>query len=107
LAAAKRQIQHEKDRLTRYMEKARRMIEDLEEQNRAFEGGALSRHEFDSIRRDRDAYKQTQFYDRDLVETINLDISAQIVPLTWLGKSFFLTFFFEFGLEIEFKIENF
>lgn len=40
------------------MEKARRMIEDLEEQNRAVEGGALSRHEFDSIRRERDAYKQ-------------------------------------------------
>lgn len=43
------------------MEKARRMIEDLEEQNRAVEDGALSRHEFDSIRRERDTYKQNVF----------------------------------------------
>ncbi|VDK84617.1 unnamed protein product [Litomosoides sigmodontis] len=58
LTLSKQQIKNEKDRLTHYMEKARRMIEDLEEQNRAVEGGALSRHEFDSIRRERDAYKQ-------------------------------------------------
>lgn len=58
LTTAKQQVQNEKDKLTRYMEKARRMIEDLEEQNRAVEGGALSRHEFDSIRRERDTYKQ-------------------------------------------------
>lgn len=41
------------------MEKARRVINDLEEQSRAVESGALSRHEFDSIRKERDAYKQT------------------------------------------------
>ncbi|KAM3718682.1 Protein Hook [Dirofilaria immitis] len=58
LAFSKQQVKNEKDRLRHYMEKARRMIEDLEEQNRAVEGGALSRHEFDSIRRERDAYKQ-------------------------------------------------
>ncbi|KAL3995186.1 HOOK family protein [Acanthocheilonema viteae] len=59
LTLSKQQVKSEKDRLTHYMEKARRMIEDLEEQNRAVESGALSRHEFDSIRRERDAYKQT------------------------------------------------
>uniref|UniRef100_A0AAF5PXI5 Protein hook n=1 Tax=Wuchereria bancrofti TaxID=6293 RepID=A0AAF5PXI5_WUCBA len=58
LTLSKQQAKNEKDRLTHYMEKARRMIEDLEEQNRAVEGGALSRHEFDSIRRERDTYKQ-------------------------------------------------
>uniref|UniRef100_A0A0R3RYZ5 Protein hook n=1 Tax=Elaeophora elaphi TaxID=1147741 RepID=A0A0R3RYZ5_9BILA len=57
LALSKQQVKSERDRLTHYMEKARRMIEDLEEQNRAVEGGALSRHEFDSIRRERDMYK--------------------------------------------------
>ncbi|MCP9262367.1 Protein Hook-like protein 3 [Dirofilaria immitis] len=60
LAFSKQQVKNEKDRLRHYMEKARRMIEDLEEQNRAVEGGALSRHEFDSIRRERDAYKQNE-----------------------------------------------
>lgn len=44
------------------MEKARRMIEDLEEQSRAVEGGALSRHEFDSIRCERDTYKQNVIF---------------------------------------------
>ncbi|VDK86741.1 unnamed protein product [Onchocerca ochengi] len=58
LTSSKQQVKNEKERLTHYMEKARRMFEDLEEQNRAVEGGALSRHEFDSIRRERDAYKQ-------------------------------------------------
>uniref|UniRef100_A0A915PY36 HOOK N-terminal domain-containing protein n=1 Tax=Setaria digitata TaxID=48799 RepID=A0A915PY36_9BILA len=58
LTTSKQEVKNERDRLTRYMEKARRMIEDLEEQNRAVEGGALSRHEFDSIRRERDTYKQ-------------------------------------------------
>uniref|UniRef100_A0A1I7VBQ4 HOOK domain-containing protein n=1 Tax=Loa loa TaxID=7209 RepID=A0A1I7VBQ4_LOALO len=59
LTSSKQQVKNEKDRLMHYMEKARRMIEDLEEQSRAVEGGALSRHEFDSIRRERDTYKQS------------------------------------------------
>ncbi|VDN04139.1 unnamed protein product [Thelazia callipaeda] len=58
LVATKELVNKEREKLTRYMEKARRMIEDLEEQNKAVESGSLSRHEFDSIRRERDAYKQ-------------------------------------------------
>lgn len=41
------------------MERARRVIDDVEKQNRAVEAGSLSRHEFDAIRRERDSYKET------------------------------------------------
>ncbi|CAG9530055.1 unnamed protein product [Cercopithifilaria johnstoni] len=64
LALSKQQVKDEKDRLTHYMEKARRMIEDLEEQNQAVEGGALSRHEFDSIRRERDIETLKESHER-------------------------------------------
>uniref|UniRef100_F1KXE0 Protein Hook 1 n=2 Tax=Ascaris TaxID=6251 RepID=F1KXE0_ASCSU len=59
LAAKDIELEAEKAKLINYMEKARRVINDLEEQSRAVESGALSRHEFDSIRKERDAYKQT------------------------------------------------
>ncbi|VDN55586.1 unnamed protein product [Dracunculus medinensis] len=58
IEALELELQDEKSKLKRYMEKARRVIVDLEEQSRAVESGALSRHEFDSIRKERDAYKQ-------------------------------------------------
>uniref|UniRef100_A0A0N5AZG2 Calponin-homology (CH) domain-containing protein n=1 Tax=Syphacia muris TaxID=451379 RepID=A0A0N5AZG2_9BILA len=49
----------EKENLRMYMERARRVIDDVEKQNRAVEAGSLSRHEFDAIRRERDSYKET------------------------------------------------